>query len=117
MEGILGETVVVRLHFEFEWDDDKAEFNLQKHRVSFDDAASALADEFADSRHLDLNDPEHSDGEDRFITYAPDPDCLRVLYVISWTDRSTDEGKVTRIISARLALNKERQYYERELGS
>jgi uncharacterized DUF497 family protein len=107
---------VVRMHEEFEWDEDKAEANLRKHGVSFDEAASALADEHGDARHLDMDDPGHADGEDRYITHAPDPARPGVIYIISWTDRSTDEARVTRIISARKATKKERKFYEQELG-
>jgi uncharacterized DUF497 family protein len=39
-----------------------------------------------------------------------------VIYIISWTDRSTDQAKVTRIISARKADKKERKRYVEELG-
>jgi uncharacterized DUF497 family protein len=65
---------VVRIHEDFEWDDDEAEANLRKHGVSFEEAASVLADPDGDLRHLDKDDPGHADGEDRYITYAPDPD-------------------------------------------
>jgi uncharacterized protein len=107
---------LVRIHEHFEWDEDKAEANLRKHGVSFDEAASALADEDGDARHLDRDDPGHADGEDRYITYTPDPDRPGVVYVISWTDRSTDDEKVTRIISARKATKQEKKYYAQELG-
>ena len=49
---------------EFEWDDAKAEANLRKHGVSFDEAATV----FADTLSLTGYDPDHSSDEDRYIT-------------------------------------------------
>ena len=47
---------------EFEWDATKANSNLQKHGVSFDEASSAFADPLA----LIFADPDHS-GERRAV--------------------------------------------------
>ena len=107
---------MVRLHEDFEWDDEKAEINLRKHGVSFEDAAAVLADAEGDVYHLDLDDPAHADGEDRFVTYAAMPDDRSVVVIISWTDRSTEDEKVTRIISARIANKRERRFYADEIG-
>jgi uncharacterized protein len=46
---------------EFEWDSKNAAANLRKHGVSFEEAASALRDDFAATVH----DPDHSIGEHR----------------------------------------------------
>jgi uncharacterized DUF497 family protein len=107
---------MVRLHEYFEWDEDKAESNMRKHDISFEEAAAVLSDEDGDSYHLDLDDPVHAEGEDRFITYGSIPEDRSVILIISWTDRSTDDEKVTRIISARKATKRERRYYADELG-
>ena len=32
------------VHLQFDWDDDKAASNLEKHRVSFEEAATVLRD-------------------------------------------------------------------------
>ncbi len=48
---------------EFEWDEEKAEANLSKHGVSFDEARTV----FDDPLYLDFYDPDHSEAEDRFI--------------------------------------------------
>ena len=48
---------------EFEWDQAKAGSNLEKHGVSFDEAASA----FSDSLSLTIQDPGSSEGECRYI--------------------------------------------------
>jgi uncharacterized DUF497 family protein len=50
----------------FEWDPKKAETNLRKHGVSFDEAASVFLDPLAASGP----DPEHSVGEHRYITFG-----------------------------------------------
>ena len=50
----------------FEWDSRKAEINLRKHGVSFDEAASI----FLDSMALSGPDPDHSIGESRYISFG-----------------------------------------------
>jgi uncharacterized protein len=51
---------------EFEWDNRKAGYNLQKHGVSFTEAATV----FYDPLSITFDDPDHSDDEDRFIISA-----------------------------------------------
>lgn len=63
-----------------------------------------------------MDDPSHSEGEDRYITYASLPSRRVVVLIISWTDRSTGDEKVTRIISARQATKQEKARYVREIG-
>ena len=104
------------LHVNFEWDEDKAEKNLKKHRVSFDDAALVLADEDADIFHVEEYDREYSTAEDRYITTASHPDDRSIVLVIAWTDRSTEDAKITRIISARVATPAERRRYVKEIS-
>jgi uncharacterized DUF497 family protein len=104
------------LHENFEWDEDKADKNLKKHGVSFDDAALVLADEEGDQFHVEEFDREHSTGEDRYLTTASHPDDRSIVLIISWTDRSTEMAKVTRIISARTATPGERRKYVKEIS-
>ena len=85
-----------------EWDPKKARTNLQKHKVSFEEAATALKDSMAASGP----DPDHSTGEFRYITFAVS-EAGRLL-VIS----HTDTGDTIRIISARAASRGERKIYE-----
>jgi uncharacterized protein len=89
--------------FFFEWDPEKAKRNLEIHDVSFDEASTA----FGDALSLTIYDPLHSEDEDRFIligsTYKN-----RLLTVIH-----TVRGNNIRIISARKATKKEREYYEK----
>lgn len=59
----------------FEWDTAKAEANVRKHGVSFDEAGSAFLDQLAFSGP----DPDHSVGEHRYITFGMSSleGCLR----------------------------------------
>jgi uncharacterized DUF497 family protein len=87
---------------EFEWDDDKAETNEQKHGVTFLEAQTVFGDPLA----LTGYDPDHSDAEDRYITMGTSIEGR--LLVVSHTDR---EDRV-RSISPREANRRERKDYE-----
>jgi uncharacterized DUF497 family protein len=87
---------------EFEWDPDKAEKNFAKHGVSCADAATVFGDPLA----VTYFDPDHSEEEDRFLTFGHS--STGPLLVVSHTDR----GDRTRIISARRATRKEKKQYE-----
>ena len=52
--------------FKFEWDDQKAASNIQKHGISFDEAVTVFADEMA----LTFADTDHFETEDRSRTYG-----------------------------------------------
>lgn len=107
----------MRLHDHFEWDSKKAEANRKKHQgVTFDDAAAVLGDDQGDARHLEKTDDAHSMGEDRYVTIGSHPAERRIILKISWTDRSTKEEKITRIISARPATPRERKRYAEEIS-
>jgi len=87
---------------EFEWDFEKASRNLRKHGVSFAEAATVFDDPLA----YTFFDPDHSDREDRFVTFGHSSDGR--FLTVSHTDR--DEH--VRIISARKATRRERKIYE-----
>ncbi len=89
-------------HMEFEWDPEKAARNLTKHAVSFPEAATVFGDPLA----ITYYDPEHSEDEDRLLTFGHSNQGR--LLVVSHTDRNDH----TRIISARQATRKERKQYE-----
>ncbi len=90
----------------FTWDIRKALTNLEKHGVSFDEAASV----FDDPVGLEVEDARHSIKEQRYIRVAKSS-TKRVLTVV-YTFRRTDRGKETiRLISARFASRKERAAY------
>jgi hypothetical protein len=87
----------------FEWDPRKDRANQKKHGISFAEAKTVFLDEFA--RIID--DPEHSDGERRFLMLGMSIG-LRVL-VVCHCFRGAD--RVIRIISARRADPSERKEY------
>jgi len=84
------------------WDEKKARLNLRKHKVSFQEAATALRDSIA----VTSADPDHSVGEFRYITFGVSERGR--LLVVSHTER----GDTLRIISARVASKGERKIYE-----
>ncbi len=75
---------------EFEWDPNKAEYNLRKHGVDFLEAASV----FVDPLSVTYLDPDHAIDEDRYIMIGLSN--RHRLLIVSHTDR----GIVTRIISS-----------------
>lgn len=87
----------------FAWDPAKAAANEAKHGVSFAEALTVFSDEAG----LLLDDPEHSDTEDRFVLLGLSS-RLRVLVVVHCY-READT--VIRLISARRADRLEREVY------
>jgi uncharacterized protein len=86
----------------FQWDPTKARKNLDKHGVSFDEAASVFHDPLAATGA----DPDHSEGEERMVTFGLS--STGRLLVVAHTER----GDAIRIISARVATQHERRIYE-----
>jgi len=80
----------------------KAKLNLRKHRVSFEEATTALSDPMAATGA----DPDHSITEERYVTFGVS-ERGRLLVVAH-----TDEEETIRIISARVASKGERELYE-----
>ena len=89
----------------FEWDENKAATNQQKHGITFQEAATVFQDEDA----LQIFDPDHSKAEDRFILLGMSS-ILRIL-VVCHCYRANDD--VIRIISARKATRNESSTYKR----
>lgn len=87
---------------QIEWDPNKANSNLEKHGVSFEEAATALGDPLS----LTIGDPDHSEAEDRFVLVG-DSFAGRLLVVVH-----THRIESIRIISARIATKNERRSYE-----
>src|SRR3984893_17290300 len=84
----------------------KAARNLEKHGVSFEEAATV----FADPDALEWEDPEHSHDENRFKRLGISAEGRIVILVYSY--RRMKDGKETlRIITARRASSKEREAY------
>ena len=86
----------------FEWDLNKARKNIKSHDVSFDEASTV----FSDTLSVTINDPLHSDDEDRFVLIGNSSNN-RLLLVVH-----TERGNKIRIISARKATKNERKQYE-----
>ena len=86
----------------FEWDKEKAKRNLEKHGVSFHEAVTVFGDPLA----VTFNDPDHSIGEYRYLTFG----LSRVdrLLVVS----HTEERGYMRIINARVMTKREQRIYE-----
>jgi uncharacterized DUF497 family protein len=87
----------------FEWDDKKASINEQKHGVSFTEAITV----FSDPLELTIPDPDHSQGEFRFLSIGRSD--RGNLLVVAYTER---EPASIRLISARPATKYERKQYE-----
>lgn len=86
----------------FEWDPNKANLNLKRHRVSFEEAIEA----FFDPNAVDDYDAGHSEAEARYNLIGLS--THRLLFVVY---TQPQEG-VTRILSARKAEKKHRRIYE-----
>ncbi|HEX8246604.1 MAG TPA: BrnT family toxin [Pyrinomonadaceae bacterium] len=88
---------------QFEWDIEKAETNLKKHGVSFEEAKTV----FGDFSARIFDDEEHSFEEKRngIVGHS----IKNRLLIISFTERAND---TIRIISARETTSGERKKYE-----
>lgn len=92
-------------YIRFEWDEKKNKINQKKHKISFSEAKTVFYDEKA----LVIDDPEHSEEEERFIILGLSNKAN--LLVVCHCCRESDT--VIRIISARKATATEtKQYYE-----
>lgn len=85
----------------FEWDAVKAALNLDKHGITFEEAATVFSDEFS----LTFPDPD-STGEERYLIFGAST-ANRILVVVH-----AEPGDIIRIISARRLTTKERRDYE-----
>ena len=81
------------INLDFEWDEDKAEANFKKHKVSFAEAKTVFADPFS----ITIDHPKHSVDENRFIDTGVSADGK--ILIVSYTER---DDKI-RIISCRKA--------------
>ncbi len=86
---------------EFEWDEDKAKSNIQKHGVTFEEAAEVFFDPFYQIGDASVDDDEE---RDFIIGYTFSQRLLLAVY--------TENDERTRIISARPATRIERKLYE-----
>lgn len=89
------------MHIDIEWNPDKAESNLAKHGVSFDEAATSLLDPMALAR-----EDEDAEGEARWVLMGMSAQAR--LLIVVYTLRRDER---IRLISARKATPKEAGYY------
>ena len=93
----------------FEWDENKARTNFEKHKVSFDEARTI----FADPLLITLVEEFHSSKEERFISIGLS-ERNRVLLADHLEREEKNEAIVIRIISCRKATLTERKRYEKK---
>lgn len=89
-------------YVDYEWDQEKAASNLEKHGVSFEEAGTV----FSDPLYVDFYDPDHSVDEHRYLIIGQSTQGR--LLIVSYTERD----KVLRLISAREVTSSERRAYE-----
>ena len=87
---------------EFEWDQEKAQSNLVKHGVSFEEAQTV----FDDPLYVDFYDPDHSENENRYIIIGTS--SVGNILLVSYTERVD----MIRIISARQVTKQELKAYQ-----
>ncbi len=88
---------------QFEWDENKNALNQRKHQISFEEAKTV----FYDDRALVIDDPDHSQDEERFLILGMSSRAN--LLIVCHCLRASDT--IIRIISARKATKKESMYY------
>jgi hypothetical protein len=85
---------------EFEWDTNKFQINLEKHGVSFEEAAEVFFDPFYQEGDATANDEQRN----FILGYSRTQRLLLVVYV--------ERSLRIRIISSRPATRNERKLYE-----
>lgn len=88
----------------FEWDENKADSNIEKHGIDFFEAADA----FFDERRIVLDAARNFEVRYAIIGFSRRLRLLCVVYA--------EPGEIVRIISARSATRAETDIYERYIG-
>ncbi|MDJ0843584.1 BrnT family toxin [Crocosphaera sp.] len=91
------------MDLQYEWNPEKAELNLKKHGIHFEEAKTVFQDPLA----YIFDDEWHSIREKREIIIGHDQKNRLLLVCF------TEINQTIRIISARLTTKKERQDYEK----
>ncbi|MBW4693310.1 MAG: BrnT family toxin [Lyngbya sp. HA4199-MV5] len=86
----------------FDWDKNKADSNLSKHGIGFEEAKTI----FDDPLYVDFYDPDHSKKEERYLRIGVSNRGR--LLLVSYKERSN----IIRLISAREVTRAEREAYE-----
>jgi len=94
------------MQYNFEWDPAKARSNLRDHKVSFERASQV----FLDPNMLSIEDEEHSEDEDRWITMGLDKNSILLVVCHTFRDAGPTNYNI-RLISARKPTRKEAKAY------
>ncbi len=86
----------------FEWDSQKAQHNIEKHGVTFEEAAEVFFDPFY--QYGDASPAPADEQRDFILGYSVSQRLILVVYM--------ERGSRTRIISASPATRPERKHYE-----
>lgn len=89
----------------FLWDAGKNKINVKKHGVGFEEAKTV----FYDPNAIQYFDPDHSEDEERFILLGLS--ARRNVLIVCHCYR--EKESLIRIISARKADKREKDYYRR----
>jgi len=87
----------------FDWDRTKNLMNINKHGISFKEAATI----FQDKNSIELDDLEHSQDEDRFLIIGESRRFRLIVVCHCYRENDT----IIRIISAREANKEEAKLY------
>ncbi|MCB1176653.1 MAG: BrnT family toxin [Leptospiraceae bacterium] len=92
------------MDMQFEWDENKNKKNIQKHKVSFEEAKTC----FYDDRARLIPDPDHSIKEERYILLGISVN-FRLLIVCH---KYLEKLGIIRIFSSRKATKEEQRIYK-----
>ena len=95
------------MEYTFDWDEAKADSNKRKHGVTFDEGRTV----FYDPLRVTIVDEEHSDEEQRLLTFGCS-EKPRLLLVVHTEQEVVGDLVLVRIISCRKATRQEREEYE-----
>jgi uncharacterized DUF497 family protein len=95
------------VQYNFEWNPNKAQSNIEKHGITFEEAATV----FLDILHISVFDDEHSEYEERWITLGKNSND-HLIVVIHTFEEHNEQKATLRIISARKATKHEQKQYE-----
>lgn len=88
----------------FSWDEKKDRSNQLKHKISFNEARTVFADDYARL----ISDPEHSQNEERFLILGRSTHARLLMVCHCYKE----QGERIRIISARKASKQETKQYK-----
>lgn len=89
----------VEATMEFEWDIGKAHSNAEKHGISFAEAMTV----FGDPLEVTIPDPDHSEGEARFLSLGLSTQGR--LPVVAYSEKSADPAFQRQRSGAQTAEN------------